>query len=219
MDAYTHKKVFSSERMQKYFDIHHPNEEKGLLHYKMNIRVSEASYPLLSIFEVALRNSLNKELIKHFGTTDWFLCIEADPALKDLRSEIATAKRHIYKRGETITTSKVIGELTLGFWVRILNVEYELILWKSLRRAFPFMPKQDRKRHMVSSPLNRIRDFRNRVYHNEQISWRLDKVEEIHHVILIVLGWLNSELPEYVKSITRFDEVIVQARQELGFSA
>ncbi len=71
MDTYTHRKVFSSDRMQKYLDVHHPDETKALVHYRVNIQISEASYPLLSIFEVALRNSLNRELIKHFGTTDW----------------------------------------------------------------------------------------------------------------------------------------------------
>lgn len=216
MDTYTVRKVFSSDRMQKYLDLHHPDDEKALLHYRINILISEASYPLLSVFEVALRNSLNRELIKHFGTTDWYLRIEADTALKDLAGDIKTAMRHITKRGETITSSKVIGELTLGFWVRILNVEYEMVLWKSLRRAFPYMPKQDRKRHMVSGPLNKIRDFRNRVYHNEPISWRLDKVEEIHDKIIVVLGWLNNELPEYANSITRFNDVLRQAKIDLG---
>ena len=105
----------------------------------------------------------------------------------------------------------------MGFWVRILNLEYEKVLWKSLRRAFPHMPKQERKRHMVSRPLNKIRDFRNRVYHNEPISWRLDRLEEIHDRILVVLGWLNNELPDYASNITRFNEVLKQAR--LDFTA
>ena len=38
-----------------------------------------------------------------------------------------------------IVPSKVIAEITLGFWVRLFNAEFERILWKDLRRAFPFM--------------------------------------------------------------------------------
>ena len=81
----------------------------------------------------------------------------------------------------------------------MLNVAYENVLWKSLRRAFPNLPKHERKRRVVSRPINKIRDFRNRVYHNEPISWWLDKVEETRLKIITVLGWLNDELPDYAK--------------------
>ncbi len=37
---------------------------------------------------------------------------------------------------EVITPSKIVAELTLGFWVSLLNAEYERILWKDLRRPF-----------------------------------------------------------------------------------
>jgi len=96
-----------------------------------------------------------------------------------------------------------------------LNSEYEKILWKSIRLAFPYLPKPERKRHNVSVPLNNIRNFRNRVYHNEPISWSFDKLEEIHTEILMVLGWLNSQLPDYAKGITRFKEVLNQVKNDL----
>lgn len=58
----------------------------------------------------------------------------------------------------------------------LLNNEYERVLWKDLRRAFPFMPKERRQRKNVSAPLNRFRAFRNRVFHNESICWNLNRV-------------------------------------------
>lgn len=38
-----------------------------------------------------------------------------------------------------------------------------------LHRAFPFMPKSKRQRKNVSAPLNSLRVFRNRAFHNESI--------------------------------------------------
>jgi len=215
MDTNTHNKVFSSERMQKYLHLHKNNDTKATIHYKANLLLSESFYPLLSIFEVALRNSLNRELIKHFETTEWYFSISQTPGLKDLNQELIVAQKHITKRGEIITSSKIVAERTLGFWVRLLNSEYEKILWKSIRLAFPYLPKPERKRHNVSVPLNNIRNFRNRVYHNEPISWSFDKLEEIHTEILMVLGWLNSQLPDYAKGITRFKEVLNQVKNDL----
>src|ERR1017187_4692650 len=123
------EKVFSNERMNKFFEKHPGNEEKAISHYKINIELSESLYPVLSVFEIALRNSLNRELTTHFGTADCYIHIATTPGLKELNQEISNAQRHIVKRGEIISATKIIAELTLGFWVRLLNVEYELILW------------------------------------------------------------------------------------------
>jgi hypothetical protein len=215
MDIYTHQKVFSTDRMQKYLDRHPSDQNKALIHYQANIRLSESFYPLLSVFEVSLRNSLNRELTKLFGTPDWYLNIAARPDLRELRKEINTAQSHITRREEIITGPKVVAELTLGFWIRILNVEYERILWKSLRKAFPFLPKVDRQRHTVSVPLNNIRNFRNRVYHNEPIAWNFNALEAVHTDLISVLGWLNNELPNYAHSVSRFNSVLAEAKADL----
>lgn len=214
MDKRNFQKVFSNQRTQKYFD-RHADESKAIRHYEWNIRLSESIYPLLSNFEVALRNSLDRELTTMFGTTDWYLRLAAVPGLSDLNQEITIAKRHIVKRGETIHAAKLVAELTLGFWVRLLNVEYELILWRDLRRAFPFMPKSERKRHNVSAPLNRIRNLRNRIYHNEPIAWNLTTLKKLHDEIYKVLGWLNRDLPVFAKDLDRFDAVLAKAKTDL----
>jgi hypothetical protein len=204
------QKVFSHQRTQKYFDIH-ADETKAIGHYYINISLSESFYPLLSIFEVALRNSLTRELETMFKASDWYLHFSGQPGLKDLNKEITRAQRQIANRGEIITDPKVIAEMTLGFWVRMLNVEFEKILWKDLRRAFPFMPKAMRQRHNVSAPLNRIRIFRNRVYHNEPISWNLTPLLEMRDEVYDVLGWLNKDLPDFARAIDRSDKELSKA--------
>ncbi len=200
--------------MQKYFNRYPNDDQKAISHYKSNIQLSESFYSVLSMFEVSLRNSLNRELTEYFGTDEWYLRVESVPGLRNLKSSINTAKRHIANRNETITANKVIAELTLGFWVRLFNAEYELILWKPLRKAFPYLEKQQRQRNNVSAPINKIRDFRNRVFHHEAISWNLERLEETHTRILTVMSWINKDLPEIAKEIDRVSKVInnVKAR-------
>lgn len=213
MDRHFYEKVFSTQRMEKYFNHYPNNDEKAILHYTSNIKLSESFYSVLSMYEVALRNSLNRELTEHFGTSEWYLRINTINGLRNLTSSINTAKRHIANRNETITANKVIAELTLGFWVRLLNAEYERILWKPLRKAFPYIEKSERQRNNISAPINKIRDFRNRVFHHEPISWRLDKLEETHRRIIMVMGWINKDLPDLAKSIDRVPNVLEKARQ------
>ena len=215
MDKKYIEKVFSTERMVRYFNHYPGDEEKAIKHYHANIALSESFYPILSVFEVALRNSLNRELITMFNTTDWYIHIQSTPGLKDLNKEISTAQRQIIKRGEQVTASKIVAELTLGFWVRLFNVEYELILWKHLRRAFPYMPKKEKKRNNISAPLNKIRNFRNRVYHNEPIAWNLNALENIHTNTLLTLKWLNDLLPAFIQTNDRFIETLSRIKTEL----
>ena len=175
---------FSSARMKPYYDRYSGNEKKALRHYRQNIQLAEALLPSLSIYEVALRNSLIRELKRMTGRKDWYVFFSQVPALKVLAGQVDAARQHIVKRGEEVTHDKINGELTMGFWVLLFNAKYERYLWKDLRKAFPYMPKQKRQRKYVSAPLNDIRALRNRVFHNESISWSLSRLEELHHSIL-----------------------------------
>lgn len=213
MNKQFYEKVFSTQRMERYFNRYPSDEQKAIIHYKSNIELTESFYPVLSMFEVALRNSLNRELTRHFRTSDWYLHIGSVPGLRNLNSSISTAKKHIAKRNESITANKVIAELTLGFWVRLFNAEYELVLWKPIRKAFPHLEKQLRQRNKVSAPINKIRDFRNRVFHHEPISWNLDRLEETHSSILKVMSWINKDLPNLAYKIDRVPEVINNVKE------
>lgn len=207
MDRFFYEKVFSTQRMEKYFNKYPNNEKAAIMHYHNNIIISEGFYPTLSILEIALRNSLNRELIEKFGI-EWYNEFEIEDKLKALTSQISTAKRHILNRGEPITPNKVVAELTLGFWVRLLNAEYELVLWKPLRRAFPYLEKKRKQRHTVSAPINKIRTFRNRVFHHEPISSNLNTLNEIHQSMFEVMFWINQDLPKVAKKHDRIPAIL-----------
>lgn len=203
--------------MERYFILYPNDESRAVKHYQSNIKLTEAFYTSLSVLEVALRNALSRELKTMTGRDDWYAIFANTPGLTNLNKYITQASKQIAGRHEQITTSKIIAELTLGFWVSLLNAEYERLLWKDLRRAFPYIPKKDRKRKNVSAPLNRFRSFRNRVFHNESICWNMKKVQEIHDELLLVLEWINKDLPEWLTEIDRFENVQEQIKIEMGW--
>ncbi len=166
-------------------------------------------YVTLSVFEVTLRNALCRELRQMAGRDDWYAVFPNTPGLSDLNKYITQAAKRISGRHEQITPSKIVAELTLGFWVSLLNCEYERILWKDLRRALPFMPKAKRQRKNVSAPLNRFRAFRNRVFHNESICWNINRVRDIHSEMVEVLGWINRDVPVWLSQYDRFQSVTI----------
>ena len=204
--------AFSSQRLEKYINLYNGDVMKVAAHYKANIALSESLYTSLSVFEVTLRNALSKELERMMGRKDWYSVFPSNPALKSLTSEVTVAIRHISHRGEMVSPDKIIAELTFGFWVTLLNSEYELSLWKSLRLAFPHMPKKDRKRKNVSSPCNALRKLRNRVFHHESICWDLDYITDIHNRLVMVLGWINTDMPSWLDEVDHFCKVVDEIR-------
>ena len=210
-------KVFSTKRMERYFKLH-KDENRAIMHYCCNIELAESFYPSLSVFEVALRNALSRELETMTGREDWYAIFSNTSNLRNLNHYVTQACKQITGRHESISPSKVIAELTLGFWVSLLNSEYEKILWKHLRRAFPYMPKNMRQRKNLSAPLNTIRTFRNRIFHNESICWNLNRVTAIHKELLCVMGWINQDLPEWIATFDRFDEVKLRIMNRMNWT-
>ena len=210
------EKVFSSKRMEKYNCIH-KNEDIAIIHYQSNIELSASFYPSISILEVALRNAISRELETMTGREDWYSIFPTTPGLNNLNRYITQAIKQIVGRHEVATPSKIIAELTLGFWVSLFNAEYELILWKALRRAFPNLPKIERKRKNVSAPLNSFRAFRNRVFHHESICWNIERITQIHDDIYKLMSWINEDLPSWASSIDRVNDTQIIICQRLGW--
>ena len=203
--------------MSKYFSFHQSNPELAIEHYRCNLLLSESLYPCLSIFEITLRNALVTELIKANNSDQWYRTFDEKPLFQSIRLHIEDAKQKIAIRNEIATPSKITAELTFGFWVSLLNSEYESLLWHDLRRAFPLLPKPLRKRKNISSPLNRFRRLRNRIYHNEPICWNLSKVEEIHNEILTVTSWIDKDLPSWIRNQERFEDVCQDIRDRMDW--
>jgi len=205
MNKIIFEKAFSEKRVEKYFRQN--SDIQAIKHYQNNIELSESFYPCIAVFEVLLRNAIDRELKNLFGREDWYAVFPTTPGLTDLNKYISQANRQIANRKETPTPSKIVAELTLGFWVSLFNVEYERVLWKDLRKVFPSMPKRERQRKKVAPPLNRFRTFRNRIFHHEPIAWNLTRLHQIHTEILSVIEWLNKDIAFWLKSFDRFENV------------
>ena len=209
------EKIFSAARTRKYFALYPHDESKAIIHYECNIKLSESFYPSMSILEVALRNAMARELEAYAGRVDWYSIFATTPGLNDLNKYITQARKMIVTRGEIENPGKITAELTLGFWTSLLNRNYERILWKDLRRAFPFMPKKLRQRKVIAAYLNRFRHLRNRIDHNEPICWNVKRAEELHEDLLQVMAWINKGIPLWESKLDNFDNVCSDIKKKL----
>jgi hypothetical protein len=171
---------------------------------------------LLAILEVGLRNSIDYQFANRFGDLNWyenndFIKIASRfqiDRISDARSNIQSAKKEI-------TTGRVIAELTFGFWTSLFDTKFEMTLWKNLRLAFPNCPKQQRQRKTISSKLNLIRKFRNRIFHHEPISWSVGALDSYKNDMIEVICWLNQDLVDWIGDLNHVDSVIQQEKKKI----
>ncbi len=207
MDLPNLERLLSEKRIGSYYMIFPSDKEKAVTYYQLNTQISESLYPLLSNFEVILRNAVHNSFKIHFNTEDWYSKIK----YRDLEDQINVAKGKIKASHKSITTNKLVAELTLGFWTSLLNKQYARDYWKPLMYAFPLLDKQDKQRDKIAFKLNQIRKFRNRIFHYEPICNDLDILAINHKNILQVLDWINSDIVTWTKQIDRFDGLYKQA--------
>ena len=62
--------AFSSERMGKYLSACNSDTRKAMTLYRYNLQLSQEMFTLISCFEVALRNRIDKQLKASLGV-DW----------------------------------------------------------------------------------------------------------------------------------------------------
>ena len=83
-----------------------------------------------------IQQTLCRELETMTGREDWYAVFPTTPGLTRLNYYITQASKQISGRHESITPSKIVAELTLGFWVSLLNSEYErLLIWTVWRKS------------------------------------------------------------------------------------
>lgn len=202
------KYYLSTPRFNTYLSKTNNDFQKAYTLYQVNIQLSEAFYPLLSVLEVSLRNSIHETLKIYFKDDYWFknnLPIEFSPFVSEATQKLISQRK-------TITADRVIAELNFGFWNRLFNRNYTSLLWKPLRLIFKNTPKHLRQRDTIADSLYRIRTLRNRIYHYEPIFGNLEDIQNQYIETLTFLKWLDNDLPKLLTEIDRFNDVLNNAK-------
>jgi len=181
-------KYTSQARLKKYEEVCHKDPQRTLKLYQTNLRLSQAFYPVLSIFEIILRNALNTELISYFSDPDWLKSQQSgfmnDKSLTFFDKRLKKYIRNNYlkknvanvlqKHGSMTPQDKIVAELNFGFWVALFDPSHYKVLTGKPVAIFTKIPSGI-SRSNIYQRISHIRDFRNRIYHNEPIIFVRDK--------------------------------------------
>lgn len=135
--------------------------------YIWNFQISGAFMAPLHICEVVVRNAISEAIEAKYGPS-WPWSRGFEQSLPSL------AKKELSKeRNNKNTTGKVIPELKLVFWEKMLTSRHDDRIWKPcLAQVFPEVDSTkavSSLRYEISQDLQEIRGLRNRIAHHEPI--------------------------------------------------
>jgi hypothetical protein len=215
----------SKTRLDRFLNACNGCEVSAQRLYQANLKVAESFYSVLNLFEVFLRNNINNELSKHFGDQEWILSQKngfmshssLTPSKFYLKSQVLSAEKRLAIRRKTVTSGLVIAEQSLGFWTSLFETHHYRMLSGCIIHCFPNRPNTVQRKE-INFLLNDIRDFRNRVYHNEPVcfngtSINFDKARKIREDVYNILNWMDTDVSKYTSRLDNIPTNISLALQ------
>lgn len=230
------RKYISAARLARYEQVCQHDQQKVLKVYQANLRLSQAFYPLLSLFEVVFRNALNEELTKYFlNDKEWLKNqisgFMSHPSLTYYDQRLKRKKTNdflknsvqkiLHRSPANISQGKIIADINLGFWTELFETtHYKLLLGTPIKIFSKLPPTVNRK--TINQKLDRIRAFRNRIYHNEPIIFETDQAgqsdfslkmaEEVYDDLEDILKWLGIDFYAWTKKINNVEFEIERSK-------
>ncbi|SNY80781.1 hypothetical protein SAMN04244553_2353 [Nocardia amikacinitolerans] len=212
--------LLSKPRLLPYLDAADQDKEVALRLYAWTSRTAAASFEIVGHLEVLLRNSLDRRLREHYREASvgipWFLM--PTPGGESLSEAVETVRARLRPMNQE-SRDQIVAGLSFGFWSGLVGRKYEQLWRDCLHRAFPNSSGQ---RKQVSSAIEGVRKFRNRLAHhdcllNVDVPFEIRRVLEVARYIDVdAEGWLaklSSAMDVYAeRPVSTDDTVVVAAR-------
>jgi hypothetical protein len=171
--------------------------------YEWHAVLSAACFELMHHFEVLVRNAIDGELGREHPeeplTQTWLL--DFDVLRPDGVKQVIVAVERLAK-GKAITRGRVIAGLSFGFWSGLFGGRYEELWRHRLRHAFPHA----KERKDLSSRMEALRQFRNRLAHHDSIL--AQPVSERHDDMLRIAAFIDADARNWLEGVSRVDSVL-----------
>lgn len=214
-------KLYSNARVSRFVKAANGDRRKAQKMYYANARVAQSFQPLLSFFEVILRNQLHYALAAHFNDVQWLINQKtgfmSDPSLTHpvkktgkvmvndfLKKEVERSERTLIGKKRNVTAGRVIAELNLGFWNSLYETHHYALLKGVPCKIFKSLPTGYGRKE-VNNAIQEIRTLRNRVGHNEPLcfsnkAYDMTYAKEMYGKINDFLSWINPDIMVSLKS-------------------
>lgn len=165
------KRSLSAPRFGTYLSAADNDDANAINLYQWNSRISQSFYIYLQSWEICLRNKLNAFLIWKYNE-GW--PYESNRVLRNMKGDDRRRLQETISRQERarkispVPTSIIVADLSAGFWVSQISVNYEVhYQWRyNLNRIFPHAKLARADAWKICEDLLILR---NRIAHHEPV--------------------------------------------------
>ena len=171
------EQILSQDRLHRYLLACNNDTKKAMTLYRYNLRLSQELFTIISCFEVALRNAIDRQMVAILGS-DWLRDailpggIFSGSKCRDT-SKIISRSFNKLNTLNLYTHSKLIAEMEFGVWKYMFSAPQYKASGKVLLKIFPNKPKSSAIKQYnnlyVFNKLDGINNLRNRIAHHEPI--------------------------------------------------
>ena len=201
------KQALAEERLSAYTG-NGASEAITIARYFWNMALCESLYSPLQISEIALRNTIHRNLDAKVCKATWYTDPDNTRLTHWQQTKVKNAIDEIQKRGKSITEGRVVAELNFGFWTAFFDNRHASTGLGShlAKNAFPHLQPHLRGIKHLNQRWREIRNLRNRVFHHERIlHWR--DLQDKHDRLMDSIGWISPELLEMAQTLDRFSKI------------
>jgi Abi-like protein len=212
--------VMSVPRISRYLAATSGNSRKAMTLYRLNLRLSQELFTVISCFEVALRNLIDRHYSGRSGI-DWL----RDSALPGGMFNNRHCGKTPYiisdalRKLSNYTHSKLVADMDFGFWRYTFARHQFFAGGQSLLAIFPAKPISSRTNrydhNYVFTELEKINLFRNRIAHHEPVCFLpghpfKDTTFSREHYLLIrqLFRWMQIDEAALLYGIDHINNVL-----------
>jgi hypothetical protein len=205
----------STQRLASFLESAGGDRHLALKIYEWNNEFSAALWQLISLLEVAVRNSIDRKMcerqVRLERAEHWIFDdshelgrnrFDEESHLQPYK-DIDRAIKQVQKNGKQLTPSQIISETPFGFWNQLIGKRNQF-LWPDLAGAFPYAPSRDQK--YISTLFSDLRDIRNRISHHHKLHSPTIETGEL--MILELAKALHPEYADWLTGQSRISEVL-----------
>jgi len=198
--------IMSTARMNRYLIASDNNSKKAMTLYRKNLHLSQELFTVISCFEIALRNAIDRQYTSRYGN-NWLLNSSLNGGMFDTQNcryakEIIS--KAVTKLSNRYTHTKLLAEMDFGFWRYLFAQPQFYAGGQILLRIFPSKPIStptiQYNHSFVFNQLEKINGLRNRIAHHEPICFVDNQpvisttyARQHYNLILQLFQWMNID--------------------------
>ena len=198
--------IMSVTRMTRYMAACGNNSKQAMTLYRKNLKLSQELFTVISCYEVALRNGINRIYTPQHGN-DWLRDGAATNGIFDntnCRHTKNIINKAVTKLAHHYTHAKLLALMDFGFWRYLFAQPQFFAAGQTLLRVFPAKPTStpaiQYNHTFVFNQLGQINDLRNRIAHHEPICFIAGRsvkdttyARQHYNLILQLFQWMSID--------------------------